>query len=320
MYMSPRRLAGAGGVAVLLVLLLAAGTAQAADGIRDGEVRPDAVDEENKTKHNFGYVVPGVSNDGGSNTLLLILPGGVTSDELSSFSGNVTDEDTRESISISSSPSIVDGPDGDGVHETVTIGVQPEGEQASRDLIVNFTGYVKWPDVAGTTDLAVKAAVTDSGGSDVAPTEFVTVTVRDAADDDPEVETRSASAVDASSATLEGAVTSLDGADSVEVSFAYWEEGARDATRTTTDGQTRSSTGAFTATVDGLASDTTHVFRAIGGEAPDGSTSTAGFTTAADSSQDGTGGDGSGSNGNGTPEHPALALASLAGAALARRR
>lgn len=64
------------------------------------------------------------------------------------------------------------------------------------------------------------------------------------------------------SATLNGEVTSLGGADSVEAYFRYWEQGNEASTATLTAASTISAPGAFDIKVTGLAPDTSYFFTA----------------------------------------------------------
>lgn len=166
-------------LALLLTIPLAVQVGFAAENVHDGPATPDSVNETETVEHMFGYQVENVSNDGSSDELFVTFSDEVADDNLSSFSGNVTNADTGKTVSISSSPSIVDGPDGDGVKETVKIGVQPEGERKTIDLIVNVTGSVTWPAVDADTDFPVKASVTDSARAHVTLVTFASVTVRD---------------------------------------------------------------------------------------------------------------------------------------------
>lgn len=181
-----RRLVSTGLAAAIALLAVAAGigtmgTASSAESLGGGSADPATVNETAKVEHTFGYLVENVSKDGNTDRLFLVFPDGVNESDgdLSSFGGNATNAETGASVSISSSAEIVDGPDGDGIKETVTVAVQPEGEQASVDLIVNFTGAVTWPAVDADTGFPVEGAVTDSKYADIAPTTAVMMTVRD---------------------------------------------------------------------------------------------------------------------------------------------
>ncbi len=76
------------------------------------------------------------------------------------------------------------------------------------------------------------------------------------------VETDAATGVDASSATLNGNLTGLGGASSADVQFKYWVQGQQSTTTQFTSFQTLTATGTFSASVTGLAANTTYVFRA----------------------------------------------------------
>lgn len=73
------------------------------------------------------------------------------------------------------------------------------------------------------------------------------------------VTTGSASAITDTSATLEGELTELEEADNATVWFEYWEEGDP-ASNATTDAIVLAEPGTFSASVDGLANNTTYVF------------------------------------------------------------
>jgi|GEM_PF-330517 hypothetical protein len=85
------------------------------------------------------------------------------------------------------------------------------------------------------------------------------------------VTTDGATDVAETSATLNGSLTDLGGADSADVSFEYREGGA--SSWSATGIQTLSATGSFSESVSGLASGTDYEFRAVA-EASDGDTDT----------------------------------------------
>jgi hypothetical protein len=97
-----------------------------------------------------------------------------------------------------------------------------------------------------------------------------------------DVETDDASDVTNESATLNGELDGLGGADNATVSFEYWAEGDRDDSTNTTDVEL-DSPGTFSASVSGLQNNTTYVYVA---QADNGTTSVAGeqveFTTQSD--------------------------------------
>ncbi|WP_416841195.1 S8 family serine peptidase [Haloferax sp. DFSO52] len=99
------------------------------------------------------------------------------------------------------------------------------------------------------------------------------------------VSTDSPTSVGESTATLNGTLSDLGGASSADVAFEWGERGS--GFPNTTSGQSLSSTGAFSESVSGLASDTEYEFRAVA-TASDGDTDTASaivFTTDATPSE-----------------------------------
>ena len=78
--------------------------------------------------------------------------------------------------------------------------------------------------------------------------------------DDLNVTTESASNVGSSSATLNGKLTSMQGENSVDVRFRYWEKGNKANTYNKTGFRSMSSTGSFSESVSNLGSGTTYVF------------------------------------------------------------
>ena len=96
------------------------------------------------------------------------------------------------------------------------------------------------------------------------------------------VSTDPATDVTNTSATLNGNLTSLGGADNASVAFEYWEQGD-EANATAVSAGLLESAGTFSAGVSGLENETTYVYVAAA-EADDGRTATGGevtFTTGA---------------------------------------
>lgn len=106
------------------------------------------------------------------------------------------------------------------------------------------------------TDYVYTAHATAGNESDVGePVEFTTHD-RFA---DLAVDTRSASDVDNTSATLNGELTRLDGEAEAEGWFEYWVQGDP-ANVTSTENQTLTEPGSFSASVSGLENETTYVY------------------------------------------------------------
>ena len=150
-------------VAVVLAALTGValvGAAAAAENIHDGSVTDPSTGEtvyaantSEQKELTYGYVVENVTNSGDSVKIQVAFNDqfNVSSGRLdaSSFSGNVTCRcgGTPRDVQISESAIAVDG-DGDGIEETIRIGVQPDERDQPIDLIVNVTGPVAGiPDV-----------------------------------------------------------------------------------------------------------------------------------------------------------------------------
>ena len=70
--------------------------------------------------------------------------------------------------------------------------------------------------------------------------------------------------VTASSATLNGELVGLGGADEIELNFEYWVKGKKDSTYSWISVTTETQPGTFSAQADSLNSNTTYVVRAVG--------------------------------------------------------
>ncbi|AXG09694.1 S8 family peptidase [Haloplanus rubicundus] len=70
--------------------------------------------------------------------------------------------------------------------------------------------------------------------------------------------------INSASATLNGTLESLGGADSVDVYFKYWEKGSKSSTADFTSVETLTSTGSFSESVSSLSSGATYIFAARG--------------------------------------------------------
>jgi surface glycoprotein (TIGR04207 family) len=247
------------------------GTAAAADTLDDGSLtNPSdpsevihAVNSSEKKQINHGYTVNNVTNTGESVKLFLEFPDLVnnSANKLSSFSGNVTCicGGNPESISVSSSPVIVDGPDGDGVKETIEIGIQPNKKDQPIDIIVNFTGYSTWPKETTNVEYGLEGAVDEPNQDVLPPVQFENITVAGGL----YVDTNKPNSVDANSAELSGSLWNLNGSSSADLYFTYWEKGKKDSTQTFTNKKTLSQEGSYTDSISGLESDTTYVVKAL---------------------------------------------------------
>lgn len=168
------------------------GAAMAAENVHDGTLEDPSTGEPvqsvnggEKTKIRYGYEVDNVSDTGESVYLFLAFPNEVNSTSglgsPGSFQVDVTCKcgGNPESVSVSSSPTVADGPDGDGVQEMIKVGIQPSKRDKPIDIVVNMTGPATYPNVTQDTTYDLRAYVEESisSGQDTnAVFEDVTVT------------------------------------------------------------------------------------------------------------------------------------------------
>ncbi|WP_435332678.1 PGF-CTERM sorting domain-containing protein [Haloarchaeobius sp. TZWWS8] len=168
-------------VAVTLLVVAAAAvggsaaTATTASNLHGGYVDPGTVEENSTVEHTISFAVDNVSADGDTDRFYVIFPDDV---EMSPDHVMVTDRSNGRMIRVTSSPEVVDGPDQDGVEDTLTFAISPDGEDPV-DVRVRLSNTVTWPDLASTRDVQVEGSVEDSSGENVEPTLVDTVTVRD---------------------------------------------------------------------------------------------------------------------------------------------
>ena len=172
-----------------VALVGAAAAAAAAENIHDGSVTDPSTGEtvyaantSEQKELTYGYVVENVTDSGESVKIQVAFNDqfNVSSGRLdaSSFSGNVTRRcgGTPQDVQISESAIAVDG-DGDGIEETIRIGVQPDERDQPIDLIVNVTGPVEWSEESTDVAYPVEGYVDDPNRNDASRTSFETVTV-----------------------------------------------------------------------------------------------------------------------------------------------
>jgi PGF-CTERM protein len=258
-------------VAVVLAALIGGvalvGAAAAAENIHDGSVTDpstgEAVYAANTSEDKeltYGYVVENVTNSGDSVKIQVAFNDqfNVSSGRLNapSFSGNVTCRcgGTPEDVGISDSPVAVDG-DGDGIKETIQIGVQPNKRDKPIDLIVNLTGPVQWSEESRNVAYQVEGYVDDPNRSDAPPTSFETVQVAGGI----YTETGETMGVSDTEATLNA--SHWDVPKDSKLQFTYWEKGDRSGTQRVTANRTVEGSGMVSETVSGLDPGTEYLYK-----------------------------------------------------------
>jgi hypothetical protein len=160
---------------VLSVLLLTgvavAGVAGAADTVDNGQFSTDPVDES--TSFNNEIVSYDVNNvdlsDGNTDEFNLTVPNEIA--EASSLSINqaflYNSSNASDGFNGSLSTNLVDGPDGDGVSDTLQITENVDTGDADQNLTVRFDYDFSTPGVVSGVDFDYQASVTDSTDSNV---------------------------------------------------------------------------------------------------------------------------------------------------------
>lgn len=155
-----RRATVAVGVA-LTVLVATAATAGAVSAVTLTTLTDSEVESGATTTHTLSFRADGISADGNADVVYIQLP--------DTYAGNVSFSDARfrnrtsgATVPISSSTSIVDGPDGDGVQDTVRTGISHDADYATDEINATYQFSLTHPAVAETTTYDVRIVVDDS--------------------------------------------------------------------------------------------------------------------------------------------------------------
>jgi surface glycoprotein (TIGR04207 family) len=164
-----------------------AGTAAAANSVNGGvnssggvtgnaPVDPSSVTEGTTTNnHLIRFTATDISGDGNTDTVNVTF-GDAAASGLS-VNGVTAETPGDNSVSVTSSPNIVDGPDADGVDDTVQFAVSPD---TATDVEFEVDVTTVAPQVSGDTDVDITAQVSDSDGSTAENTFTLTVVDTDA--------------------------------------------------------------------------------------------------------------------------------------------
>jgi len=253
-----------------------------------GSVSPETVTESTTVTHDVGAVFRNVSQDGDTDRFDVTVPDAVAGSNLTVDGVTVTDLSNGSEVSITSTPEIIDGSDGDGVMDTVSFAVSPDGTNTT-DVTVNVSLNVSWPAVDADTPYAIRAAGDDGATGTVSPTVIgeVTVTTGTGAVDRIELSPVSNQTMTAGD-TIDFDATAFDGAGNVveddDSQFTWDAEGGLISGAGLFD-ETFAGTYNVTAELDGVTSnatgvtvETTCIDRAVAG--PDGEISLSEIQTA----------------------------------------
>jgi surface glycoprotein (TIGR04207 family) len=161
-----------------------AGTAAAANSVNAGAgnsgsvvgnaaVDPASVTEGTTTdNHLITFTATDVSADGGTDTVNVTFDNAAASGL--SVNGVTAETPGDNSVSITSSPNLVDGPDGDGVDDTIQFAISPDdGGTVDVEFEVDVTTQA--PQVNSDTTVDIDATISDSDGSSATNTFTLTV-------------------------------------------------------------------------------------------------------------------------------------------------
>jgi PKD repeat protein len=220
--------------------------------LKSGSMAPRRVNESVTGSHDVSAVFENVSRDGNTDAFAITFPDAVAGGNLSANSATVTDPGTDEEISITSSLSKVDGPDQDGIRDTLRFAVSPDGG-GTVDVAANVSVDVTWPGVDANTTYTVQASAEDSATGNVSLTPVANAAVLNiVVGPEPSItvspetpETGTSVTFDASGSTdPDGSITSyewdLTGDGSVDetgetVSYTYSSSGDYDVSLTVRD-------------------------------------------------------------------------------------
>lgn len=192
--------------AALVALALVAGAVTGAGAVSRIELTRltnDTVESGATTEHTLEFDADGVSADGSTDVVYVQFPD-TYAGNLSFSTATFRNRTTGETVSISSSTSIVDGPDGDGVAETLRTGLSRDADYATDELNGTYQFSLSHPTVTEQTSYDVTIVVNDSQ----TPTARTTVT--DAITVTPEGATPTATATATPSPTATPTSTATD--------------------------------------------------------------------------------------------------------------
>ena len=216
-------------IACLCVALLA-GSAAAVSGITVTTLTNSEAAAGQSVSHTLEYEADGVSADGSTDTFYVQLP--------DTYAGNMSfstvafqNRTTGTTVPISSSTNVVDGPDDDGVQETLRTGISANANYETDDINATYEFTLTHPAVTEQTSYDVTIIAEDSatGTTEATVTDAITVSPSDGS----------------MTATASGETTASDGEttdESTDNSMAT-EDGMTTESGTSTDGETGTSGG-----------------------------------------------------------------------------
>lgn len=168
-------------VVTMGVLLIAIGVTTsgvvAASGITVTELTNEDVQSGQSATHTLSFEADGVSADGTADAVYVEFPNAYA-DNLSFSTVSFVNRSSGATIPVSSSTNIVDGPDGDGVRETLRTKVSHDADYATDDISATYEFGLSHPAVMETTQYDVSIEIVDSETGNASTTVQDAITVR----------------------------------------------------------------------------------------------------------------------------------------------
>ncbi|SEA24436.1 major cell surface glycoprotein, partial [Haloplanus vescus] len=177
-------------LAALMVFSVFAGTvaftgtaAATAENIQVQNLTNTQPSESSTVTHELDYNVDNVSSDGTEDVFFVELPNeyNQSAGTLAANTESAANRSDGSAISDSSSISLVDGPDGDGVSDTIRVGYSPSTAATNVDMNLTVNFDLTHPEVSGNTAKDVSIYVNDSNttSTDASVTSTGAFTVQD---------------------------------------------------------------------------------------------------------------------------------------------
>jgi PGF-CTERM protein len=163
------------GVLILAIAVATAGVA-AVSGITVTQLTSDEVESGQSATHTLSFEADGVSADGAADTIYVELPN-TYADNMSFSTVSFVNRSSGETVPVSSSTNIVDGPDGDGVRETLRTKISHDADYPTDDVNATYEFGLSHPSVAETTQYDVSIEIVDSETGNTSTTVEDAITV-----------------------------------------------------------------------------------------------------------------------------------------------
>ncbi|SDZ87771.1 PGF-CTERM protein [Haloplanus vescus] len=161
---------------VFLALAVLSGSTLAVSGLSVTSLTNAEVESGQTTTHTLEYQADGISADGTTDVLFVRFP--------DTYAGNISvsgaefvNRTSGATVSVSSSTSIVDGPDGDGVQETLRTGISNDADYDTDDIRATYEFSLTHPTVEEDTSYDVTVIAQDSSTSEARTTATDAITV-----------------------------------------------------------------------------------------------------------------------------------------------